>query len=52
MKTILSNLKEKDRLRALPFVENKQGIYIIIDEKKYINLSSNDYLGISSNNYI
>ncbi len=44
----LEQLKEADNLRVLRNITARQGKYIFIDGKKYLNLSSNDYLGISA----
>ena len=49
MKTELEALKNKGQFRTIPNINSKEGKYIIIDNKKYINLASNDYLGISTN---
>lgn len=43
---ILDKLRAEDNLRQLRTIE-KHGRMVVIDGKKYIDLSSNDYLGLS-----
>lgn len=45
----LKELKQKHTYRQIPEIEEKNGEFVIIDNKKLLNLSSNDYLNISTN---
>ncbi|ABB24911.1 aminotransferase class I/II-fold pyridoxal phosphate-dependent enzyme [Pelodictyon luteolum] len=42
----LGQLKERDRLRAVPEVTSRDGRFISIGGRRLMNLSSNDYLGL------
>ena len=44
---ILQALKDDNNLRTLQDIQH-DGIYIIKDNKRMLNLSSNDYLGIAT----
>lgn len=44
----ISNLKEKNQLRELKNITDKNNQYIVVDNKSFINLSSNDYLGLGT----
>lgn len=50
-KKTLANLKEEHLFRQLRSVK-KEGKFLFVEGKKYLNLSSNDYLGISANEEI
>lgn len=45
----LKLLKENNMFRHISPIEQKEGEYAVINEKKLINFSSNDYLGLSTN---
>lgn len=45
----LNNLKNKNTYRQIPEITEKDGKYVIINDKKLLNLSSNDYLNLSTN---
>lgn len=45
----LTLLKENNMFRHISPIEQKEGEYAVINEKKLINFSSNDYLGLSTN---
>ncbi len=45
----LSELKEKESYRSIKNIEKRISKYIIVEDKKMLNLSSNDYLNISTN---
>jgi 8-amino-7-oxononanoate synthase len=45
----LEKLKQTDTFRQIPEIAKKEGEFVIVDGKKYINFSSNDYLGLSTN---
>lgn len=47
--TELEELKQKHTYREIPDIAEKNGEYVIIDNKKLLNLSSNDYLNLSTN---
>jgi 8-amino-7-oxononanoate synthase len=42
----LRQLKERDRLRAVPEVTSREGRFIAVGRERLLNLSSNDYLGL------
>ena len=44
----LSQLKEQTSFRSIKNIKEKAGKYIIVDDKKMLNLSSNDYLNLST----
>jgi len=46
----LSQLKEQASFRTIKNVKEKVGKYIIVNDKKMLNLSSNDYLNLSTDN--
>lgn len=46
----LENLKKTADFRFMRDIASKDGKYIFIDGKKYLNLSSNNYLGIATGN--
>ena len=45
----LTELKENNLYRKIPEISEKEGIYVLYDDKKLLNLSSNDYLNLSTN---
>ena len=45
----LNELKEKSSYRTIKNIEKRISKYIIVGDKKMLNLSSNDYLNISTN---
>ena len=45
----MKELKQKHSYRQIPEIDEKSGEYVIIDDRKLLNLSSNDYLNISTN---
>ena len=47
--TELEKLKENSSFRTIKNIEKKVGKYIIVNDKKMLNLSSNDYLNLSTN---
>ena len=44
----LEQLRQQANFRTIKNIKEKQGKYIIVDDKKMINLSSNDYLNLST----
>ena len=46
----LETLKQNSSFRTIKNIKEKIGKYIIVDDKKMINLSSNDYLNLSTDN--
>ncbi|MBQ4647354.1 MAG: 8-amino-7-oxononanoate synthase [Candidatus Gastranaerophilales bacterium] len=44
----LAHLKAQSSFRSIKNIKEKQGKYIIVDDKKMLNLSSNDYLNLST----
>lgn len=46
----LESLKQNSSFRTIKNIKEKTGKYIIVDDKKMINLSSNDYLNLSTDN--
>ena len=46
----LEELKQNSSFRSIKNILEKQGKYIIVDDKKMLNLSSNDYLNLSTDN--
>lgn len=44
----LNRLEESFNVRRIADIE-KEGKYVILNDKKYLNLSSNDYLGLAEN---
>jgi len=44
----LDKLKENSSFRTIKNIKEKQGKYIIVDDRKMLNLSSNDYLNLST----
>ena len=45
----LAELKESSLYRSIKDIENREGMNITVEGKKYINFTSNDYLGLSQN---
>ncbi|MCR5266314.1 MAG: 8-amino-7-oxononanoate synthase [Cyanobacteria bacterium RUI128] len=45
----LKKLKKSNTYRKIPEITEKEGKYVIFDNKKLLNLSSNDYLNLSTN---
>lgn len=45
----LAALKQNSNFRSIKNIKEKQDKYIIVDDKKMLNLSSNDYLNLSTN---
>lgn len=45
----LKKLKKSNTYRKIPDITEKEGKYVIFDDKKLLNLSSNDYLNLSTN---
>lgn len=41
-------LSKADQLRSLSAYDTVQGAYIVVGERRWLNLSSNDYLGLST----
>ena len=48
----LNELKQNAHLRAIKNIQFKDGKYILLDNKKLLNLSSNNYLGLADNKLI
>lgn len=48
----LKKLKQTHSYRQIPPIIEKTGEYVLIDNKKLLNLSSNDYLNISTDNLL
>ena len=48
--TKLKELKENSSFRTIKNIQEKINKYIIVDNKKMLNLSSNDYLNLSTDN--
>ena len=46
----LEKIKENSSFRTIKNIERKEEKYIIVEDKKMLNLSSNDYLNLSTNN--
>ncbi|MBR5303308.1 MAG: 8-amino-7-oxononanoate synthase [Candidatus Gastranaerophilales bacterium] len=46
----LEELRENSSYRTIKNIQEKDGKYIIVDDKKMLNLSSNDYLNLSTDN--
>ena len=46
----LEELRQNSSFRSIKNIQEKQGKYIIVDDKKMLNLSSNDYLNLSADN--
>ena len=47
--TELKKLKTNNLYREIPEIIEKSGKYVVLDNKKLLNLSSNDYLNLSTN---
>ena len=45
----LEELKQQDSFRSIKNIKKKLSKYVIVEDKKMLNLSSNDYLNISTN---
>lgn len=46
----LNEIKDSKNYRQIPEITNKEGVYVLCGDKKFLNLSSNDYLNLSTNN--
>lgn len=45
---ILADMKAKGLYNTIKTVQSEQGAHLVVDGKKYLNLSSNNYLGLAS----
>ena len=49
---ILEELSAQSHFRSIKNISFKNGKYILLDDKKLLNLSSNNYLGLADNKFI